>query len=126
MLFFNFSDHLEKDGSLIITLLFSLFASSEKGISLGKFRISLPTLLIAGVGLSLIAICIIGIIVLQMNLESFYDVPLNGTTNISFEDPYASDVDTSLLMGYYLLCATGPVLLILAILRRFIAGKSNT
>jgi hypothetical protein len=106
-------------------LAFSLFAKSEKGISLGKFRISLPTLLIAGVGLSVIGVCIIGIIVIQMNLVNFYNAPLNGTIIVDMGDPYSSEVDTSLLSGYYMMWATGAVLLVLSILRQFIVGKSK-
>ena len=113
---------------LVICMLilgYSLFASSEKGISLGKFRMSMPTLLTAGVGLSVIGVCIIGIIVILMNLEQFYGAPLNGTITIDMGDPYQSDVDTALLPGYYLLGATGVLLLVLSVIRQFIVGKSK-
>lgn len=109
----------------MLILAFSLFAKSEKGISLGKLRISLPTLLIAGVGLSVIGVCIIGIMVIQANLVNFYNAPLNGTITVDMGDPYQSDVDTSLLKGYYLMIATGAVLLVLSVLRQFIVGKSK-
>jgi hypothetical protein len=112
-------------GLVVAILLFSMFASSKKGISLGKFRISLPTTLIGGVGLSMIAVCIIGIIVILMNLKIFFDAPLNGTFIVDMGDAYHSSVDTKLMMGYYLFGGIGAGLLVLSMIRQFIVGKNK-
>ncbi|MFA5628640.1 MAG: hypothetical protein WC958_00020 [Dehalococcoidales bacterium] len=106
-------------GLCVLALLASMFLSNKKGLSLGKFRMSWPTILIAVVGISMIVVCIIGIIVILANLESFFGAPLNGRIMIDFGDPYASEVDTKLLPSYYILAGTGVFLIVLSFLRRF-------
>jgi len=110
-------------GLCIAALLFSLFASSAKRVGVGKLGVSLPQALIGGVGLSYIGIVIIAVIVMLSRLEGFYNAPLIGTFIIDMGDPYMSAVNTNLLLGYWLACGVGPLLIILGLLRNKIIGR---
>ena len=116
-------------GLCIAALLFSLFASSEKGISLGRFRMSLPTALISGVGLSYIVIVVAALVTIAMRVGDFYNAPLMGSIYIDLgaeaDVQVASWVDTGFNLGYWLACAAGPVLIIFAIFRNKIIGRSD-
>jgi hypothetical protein len=104
-------------------LLYSMFASSAKKITLGKLSMSLPTALVLGVGLSYIFTVVVALIVMQMRMAGFYNAPLIGSIYIGLDEGHKSYVDTSLLTGFYVACATGPVLVVLAVLRQFIVDK---
>jgi hypothetical protein len=112
-------------GLCMAALLFSLFASSNKSIGIGKFKVSLPTAIVGGVGLSFIIVVISAVLVISAKIKGFYNAPLIGSIWLTMEEGKESAVDTSLLTAYYLACATGPILLILAITRRFIVGKKK-
>ena len=86
----------------------------------------MPTALVAGVGISFIMVVIAAITVISINLKDFYNAPLQGTILMTMEEGQESNVVTTLTTSYWLACATGPMLLILAILRRFIFRKNNT
>jgi hypothetical protein len=103
-----------------------LFASSKKGLNIGKLRMSLPTALVAAVGLSYIAIVVAAVIVIAINAGNYFNAPLQGTVFVYLTYEEFSDVRVSLLSGYWLACAVGPLLLILAGLRRFIVGIEIT
>ena len=111
-------------GAVVLALLVSLFVSSAKGINIGRFRISLPTALIGAAGLSYIGVVIAAVIVISMKAGMFWDAPLQGKVYVEESMEHASYVMTSLQTGFYLACATGPILVVLAILRRFIVGKA--
>jgi len=111
-------------GVAVAALLFSLFASSAKGISIGRIRVSLPTTLVGAVGLSYIGVVIAAVLTIAMQAPNFFDAPLQGSVLITI-DMYQSEVRTSFQFGYWLACGVGPFLVILAALRRFIVGKRN-
>jgi hypothetical protein len=114
-------------GAVILALLASLFVSDKKGISLGKFRISLPTAIVTAVGISMVVVCIAAVLTIAMKAGNYYDAPLQGTIFISFaqiNESYESWVDTGFQPGFWIACAAGPVLLIAAALRRLIVGKA--
>ncbi len=111
-------------GICMAALLFSMFASSAKGISIGKrIRISLPAALIAAVGVSYIVVVAAAVLTISMKAGDFYDAPLIGTIHVAMSDFEASDVDVGLLPGFFLACAAGPLLIVLAALRNLIVGK---
>lgn len=109
-------------GLCIAALLFSLFAS-QKRVGLGKFRLSLPQAIIGSVGLSYIVIVAAAVITIAMRAGDFYDAPLIGRIYVVAEFFESTVVKTNLLFGYWLACAVGPLLIILAILRNKIIGK---
>jgi len=106
----------------IALLLFSLLAK-EKAVSLGKFKLSLPQVLIGGVGLSYIFAVVIAVIVIAIRAGDF-NTPLQGYTYIDLEE-IGSGAWTSLRLGYWLACAVGPLLVALALLRNRIIGKPS-
>jgi hypothetical protein len=109
----------------VVVILFGMFASSDEKerIGIGKIGVSLPSALVGGVGISFIIVAITAVIVISMNLKGFYNAPLNGVFRLDMGDPYISNVETKLTIGYYLGCAGGLLLIITAALRRFIVGK---
>jgi hypothetical protein len=113
-------------GLAVAALLFSLFASSSRGISLGKFRMSLPTLLVAGVGFSFVIVALAAYLTISINCQEMFGMPINGQVYIEVLNKEASWVTGSLENGFWIACGVGPALLILAVLRRFIVGKSQT
>ena len=110
-------------GLCMIALLFSLFASGEKRVGLGKLRLSLPQALIGGVGLTYIVVVVAAVLVIVMNLSSFYNTPLQGSILITMSDFENSLVDTGLEFGYWLACGVGPLIIVLALFRNKIRGK---
>ena len=107
-------------GLCIAALLFSLFAS-EKRVGLGKFKLSLPKLLIGGVGLSYIIVAVVAIIVAAIRTGAF-DLPLQGSTSFTV-GPERVSIDASLRFGYYMAYAVGLSCIALALLRDKIIGK---
>ena len=106
-------------------LLYGMFVSNSERIGVGKLSLS-PTGLIGVVGLTYILCVIVALIVMQIRMAEFYNAPVIGTIYIGLDEGHKSNVDTMLLPGYYLACATGPVLVVLSLLRGFIVGKSST
>lgn len=109
-------------GLCVAVLLFSLFAN-EKTVSLGKFKLSLTKLLIGIVGVSYIVVVVSAVIVAAIRTGDFFGVHLIGTTVIDLGEPMISDADAGLLIGYWLACSVGPLLVVLALLRDKIIGK---
>ncbi len=112
-------------GICIALLLFSLLAK-EKAVSLGKFKFSLPQVLIGGVGLSYIVVVVIAVIVIAIRAGDFFDTPLQGHIFIDLgEAGLVVGAWTSLRLGYWLACAVGPFCVVLALLRDKIIGKPS-
>jgi hypothetical protein len=112
-------------GLAVVALIYSLFANSSKGISIGKFRMSLPTLLVAGVGFSYIVVVIAAYLTININCQEMFNMPINGQVYIEVLNKEASWVTGSLNNGFWMACGVGPGLLLLSLLRRFIVGKSK-
>jgi hypothetical protein len=99
--------------------------AKEKTFNLGKFKLSLPQVLIGGVGLSYILVVIIAFIVASIRVREIYGMHLIGTTFISFEPPYESNVETGFRFGYWLAWGVGLLCIALALLRDKIIGKAK-
>ena len=108
----------------IALLLFSLFAN-EKVFSLGKFKFSLPQLIIGGVGLSYMAACVIMVVYGSIRATEYSGMKFLGN-QIIVVDPEMNIVSGAyarVLFGYWLAWATGLLLVALALLRNKIIGK---
>lgn len=110
-------------GICVILLLYSLFAK-EKTFNLGKFRLSLPQVLIGCVGLSYILTVIIAVIVAAIRTADF-GMHLIGYSYIDRGYPYVSDAHAGFLFGYWLAWGVGLLLIALALLRNRIIGKAK-
>ncbi len=107
-------------------LLFSLFASDESKVGLGKFGLALPQALVGAVGLSYIVFVMVFVIVVAVRSTGFYGASLQGSVFVRMaehEGAAQSYVDTGLQFGYWLACAVGPLLVVLVLLRDKITGK---
>jgi len=111
-------------GLCIALLLSSLFVK-EKTFNLGKFRFSLPKVLIGGVGLSYIIVAVLAVIIAAIRTGAYFQTPLQGQFTINIGDPFVSSAFTSLEFGYWLACGVGPLLIVLALLRNKIIGKAR-
>ena len=109
-------------GISVVVLLFSLFAP-EKVLRLGKFALSLPQLLIAGVGISYVVVVIVAVVYASMRVDEFWHLKLIGKTYVEVGEVEKSYVDANLLLGYWLACIAGPLLVILGLLRNKIVGR---
>jgi len=108
----------------LLALLLGLFVK-EKALGLGKFRLSLPQVLIGGVGLSYIVVVLVAVIYAAIRLRNFYGTPLIGTAFVALEasGDVGTGVESALLFGYWLACGVGPLCIALALLRDKIIGK---
>jgi hypothetical protein len=98
----------------------------DKTLSIGKFQLSLPQVLIAGVGLSYIVAVVVAVIYASIRLQGFYNTPLIGVSYIQLEADAGTGVESNLQLGYWLACAVGPILLLLGLLRPIIIGTHKT
>ena len=108
----------------IVLLLFSLFAK-EKVFSLGKFKFSLPQLILAGVGLSYMAACVIMVVYGSMRASEYSGMKFLGDQIIEVDSEMniVSGAYARLLLGYWLAWAAGLLLVVLALVRNRIIGK---
>jgi hypothetical protein len=106
----------------MIALLVGIFVPG-KDFCLGKIRFSLSQLLVGGVGFSYIFAGIVAAVYAGMRMKNTFDVSLQGRTRIDFGDPFTTYVNTSLLLGYYLIYVAGLLLIVLALLRDKITGE---
>lgn len=110
-------------GICILALLFSLFASSKKGIKLGKLNISLPSIIIGIVGLSYIIVPVTALIMIALNAPKYFDAPIQGKIYVSVSSFEASWVNTGFDTAYWMAYAVGIFLVLLAVFRNKIIGK---
>jgi hypothetical protein len=111
-------------GICIALLLFSLFAK-EKVFSLGKFKFSLPQLIIGGVGLSYMVALVIMVVYGSIRATEYSGMKFLGNQVIEV-DPEMNIVSGAyarLLFGYWLAWAVGLLLVVLALVRNRIIGK---
>ncbi len=109
-------------GLCIAALLFSLFVS-EKRVGLSRFKFLLPKFIIGLVGLSYIVTVATAVLVIAGRAGDFYGATLIGSIHLSVGSQ-GSLVTTGLLFGYWLACAVGPLLIVLALFRNKIMGKT--
>jgi hypothetical protein len=110
-------------GIVVGVLVFSLFLGDEDRVSLGKSGMPLQKVLVGAVGVSYLLIVAACAIVISIRAPQFYGASLQGTIFISKADYAESYVTTSLQLGYWLACAAGAYLVVLALLRGIITGK---
>lgn len=108
-------------GLCTVLLLVSLFVK-DKVFRFCKIRFSLPHTLLAGVGLSYIVVAILAVVIAAIRSGDYFNMSLIGFTYV--EEAYGN-VYGSLQLGYWLACATGPLLLLLSLFRNKIIGKSS-
>lgn len=92
-------------------------------ISFGKFNISLPLVLIAGVGASYIVAAVVAAVYASMQMGNMMNIPLQGRAFVDLGDPIVTYVDTRLLTGYYLVYVAGLLLIALGLFRDRIIGE---
>ncbi|MFZ7133472.1 MAG: hypothetical protein ACOWWR_14065 [Eubacteriales bacterium] len=107
----------------IVLLLYSMFIK-EKTINLfKKIHINLPSLIMIGIGISYIIVVLIALIFAAVRTGDFFDMHLIGFTLVDAGEPLISGAEADLKLGYWLSCAVGPILIILALLRNKIIGN---
>jgi hypothetical protein len=110
-------------GIVIVALLASLFIANKK-IKLWKINVTLPGLLIGLSGFSYIVVVVLAVIVAAIRTGDYYYMKLLGNTLIDMGGEIQANANGYLLTGYWLACAAGPLLILLALLRNKIIGKS--
>jgi hypothetical protein len=108
-------------GLVVLFLIFSLFAK-ESNLKIWKIRTTLPKFIICLVGISYVVVAIAAVTVISIRASDFFDMKLLGRVMIS-DHPIVYAVGT-LQPYYWLACATGPLIIILSLLRNKIMGKS--
>jgi hypothetical protein len=112
-------------GVCMLALLLSLFAK-ERVISLGKFKLSLPQVLVAGVGLSYVITLVVMVIYASGRTPDFYGIKFLGYTYIDMGEMATTGVTAKLLPGYWLAWAAALLLIVLGLLRNTITGSRQT
>jgi hypothetical protein len=110
-------------GLVLASLLFSMFAK-DKEIKIWKVKGTLPGYIIGVIGFSCIVVAIAAVVTISLRSADFYNMKLLGQVILS-DHPYVYAQGT-LEFNYWLFCATGPLLIILALFRDKIIGKSQT
>jgi len=108
-------------GLCILALLVALFIKNKNIKLLGK-EFNLPNFIISLVGLSYIVVVIVAVIFAAIRTGDFYGTKLIGVTRINLGGEMVSDATANLQTGYWLACAAGPLLVLLALLRNKIIG----
>ncbi len=106
-------------------LLYGMLVGSRERLGIGKFTLG-PAGIVGLVGLSYILCVVVALIVMQMRMSGFYNASLFGSIYIAIDEGHRSYVDTSLQNGFYLACITGPYLVIVSIVHRFLTPKRKT
>jgi hypothetical protein len=109
-------------GIALVALLYSLVAP-EKVLRLGKFALSLPQLLIAGVGVSYIAVLLVMIVYASIRVDDFWHLKLIGKTFVEAGEIEKSYVEANLQPGYWLAWVAGSLCVILGLFRSKIIGN---
>ena len=113
-------------GGVVIVLLVSLFITNRV-FQIGKIRFRLPALIVGLVGFSYIVVVVTAFVVATIRAgEYFGGINLIGYTYIDLGEPYMSGADAGFVLGYWLACAVGPLLIVLALLRNKIVGEPKS
>lgn len=108
-------------GVCVVFLLLSLFVK-EKMFNLGKFRLSLPQMIIGGIGITYIVVVVLAIIIAAIRTGDFYGTHLIGHSYFFVSEFVQGDVYAGLQFGYWLACGVGPLCIALALLSNKIIG----
>ena len=109
-------------GLAIAALLFALWVK-DRDVRLLRINFNLPKFIIGLVGFSYIVVVVLAVIIAAIRTGDFYGLKLIGYTFVDLGDPMVSGIEAGLLLGYWLACAIGPLLIVLALLRNKIIGK---
>jgi hypothetical protein len=109
-------------GACMLALLVGI-AAGERKISLGGFKIKLSQFLTGGVGISYIVAGIVAAVYASIRMENMGGIKLQGRTFVDLGDPLVTNVDTRLLLGYYLIYVAGLLFLVLAVFQDTITGE---
>lgn len=110
-------------GLLIALLLFSLFARDKKLNFLGRIELSLPQLIVLAVGLLYVVTVAGALVVLSIRVNDFTPgFKLIGETFISLGGALEGWMGSNFELGFWLACAAGPMLILLALFRNKIIG----
>ncbi len=113
-------------GLVIVALLVGIW-SKDKNIRLFNRELNLSRWLVGIVGFSYVVVVIAAVLAIYLNIQSSdYSFALVGRTYVDKSDFEYSWVNTHLMIGYWLACGVGPLLLVLALFRNKILGaKAN-
>lgn len=114
-------------GICVALLSYSLLVK-EKVFRFGRFNLSLSELIITGVGISFVLAVIVATIAIAIRASDFYNAPLQGSIMIDMGaagEGWTCNATTGFRVGFWLACAVGPFLVILALLRNRIMSKSK-
>ena len=108
----------------IAALLFSMFVEGRT-VRLGTFELSLPQVLIAGVGLSYIFVAVVFVIYAYLRMAAL-SILFVGTSYITIEGLHlGAEAISDLEPGFWLACVVGPLCVVLALLRNIIVGSKH-
>ena len=110
-------------GICVLAILVALFIK-DKNIKILNRDFNLPTLIIGIAGFSYIVVVAVAVIFAAVRTGDFYGTKLIGVTRINLGGEMTGDATANLLIGYWLACAAGPIILLLALLRKKIIGNS--
>ncbi len=113
--------------AFLLALLAGMFLK-DRNLPVGKFKFSLPSLLIGLGGFSYVVVAVTAAVYAAVRMQDFFGgVNFIGYTYIDLGEPYRSGADAGLLLGYYLASGVGLLLIVLGVLRNKIIGapKAN-
>ncbi len=111
-------------GIAVAAILVGLFIKS-KGFTIGKLRIGVPNLIIGIVGFSYIVVALAAVYMISTKTAALFDTPFRGFFYLDLGGGMASGGQSDILIGYWLACAAGALLLVLALVRNLIVGKDR-
>jgi hypothetical protein len=97
----------------------------DKSIGLLGRRLNLSRWLIGIVGFSYIVVVVLAVIVAAVRTGDYGGLHLLGMSFVSISHFSESYLEAQLLFGYWMACAVGPLLIVLALLRNKIIGKAK-
>ena len=109
-------------GIAVAGLILGIFAKNKE-FKLWKINFTFPSFIIGLVGFSYIFVVILAVIIAAIRTGDFWNLKLIGYTYIDLGEPMVSGAEAGLLIGYWLACASGVLLLLLGLFRRRIIGR---
>jgi hypothetical protein len=112
-------------GVFIILLVFSLFARERQLNILGKIKMVLPQFLVLAAGLLYVVTLVACVVVTYIRTQDFTrGFKLVGDTFISLGGALEGTMHAQFEAGYWLACGVAVLLVVLALFRNRIVGKS--
>ena len=111
----------------LMVCVFALLASllfTDEWFQVGKKKVSVAQFLVGLIGVTHILFVVVFPIVIAIRAPEFGGVKLQGSVFISMDEHTESWVNSALQPSYWIACFIGPMLLLMAIFRNKILGKS--